>query len=410
MDSHKSRDGEGFKGITQIDDWRASMPWAKSGLILTTGNFKFIAELDRYRPLGYKIFSPTKASADLEINRAAGMEAMKKVGIEIPPYTMFDTLEAAAKFARKSDDAFVFKTMGDEADKSLTYVSKDPADMTGWIEQKIARGMRLKGPCMLQEKIDMLCEFGVSGWMGPEGFLRDKWQIAFEHKKLMNGEIGPATGEQGTVTQYQANEKLATDCLLPMEDIARKLGHCGDFAVNVGIDKKGRAWPFEFTCRLGWPAFYLQTASHKGDPAQWMLDLLNGKDSLKVANDVCMGVVCAQPPYPLEKFKPEEVEGNPISGLDTVWQDIHPAMMMIGKGPVMKGGKVVDAPTYQTTGPYVLVATGLGKTIEAAKKSVYETIDEISFPNMMLRTDIGDKVTKAIPDLHKHGYALGMEA
>ena len=65
------------------------------------------------------------ASARLEINRAAGMEAMQAVGIDIPPYTTFNSLEGAEAFARKSDRAWVFKPMGVEEDKSLTYVSKD---------------------------------------------------------------------------------------------------------------------------------------------------------------------------------------------------------------------------------------------------------------------------------------------
>ncbi len=410
VDAHKSRDGEGFKGVKMVNDWRTSMPWAKGGLVITTGNCKFLADLDRFRALGYKIFSPTRASALMEIDRAAGMDAMKKAGIELPPYKMFDSLQAAAAHARKADQSYVFKTMGDEADKSLSYVSKDPADMVGWIQQKIARGMVLKGPCMLQEKIDMVAEFGVSAWMGPQGFLPNKWQIAFEHKKLMDHDIGPNTGEQGTVCQYVKSEKLAEECLAPLEKVFQKLGHRGDTAVNVGIDSKGKAWPFEFTMRLGWPAFYLQVASHKGDPAQWMLDLLNGHDTLNVDRRTCVGVVCAQPPYPSEKFKPEEVEGNPISGLDDVWEHVHPAMMMIGKGPVMDGKKVIDGPMYQTTGPYVLVATGLGETVEKAKEAVYETVKSVSFPNKMHRTDIGDKVIKALPDLHKAGYAKGMKA
>jgi phosphoribosylamine--glycine ligase len=409
MDQKKSRDGEGFKGITRVADWRPHMAWAREGLILNTGNCKYLMELDRYRELGFPIFGPSQKSAELEIKRSAGMDLLKKAGIDLPPYKMFNSLEEAAAHARKSSDAFVFKTMGDECDKSLTYVSKDPADMVGWIEQKIARGLKLRGQCMLQEKIDMLCEFGVSGWFGKEGFLEDKWQICFEHKKLMNGEIGPATGEQGTVVQYAETDLLAEECLIPLEAALRKLGHRGDTAINAGIDRKGKAWPFEFTMRLGYPCFFLQLASHKGDPVQWMKDALSGKDSLEVSREVCTGVVLAQPPYPSEKYSSDEVEGNPISGMDDVWEDVHPCGVMIGKGPVMDGGKVAEKPMYQTTSPYVLVATGLGQNVAASKKSVYNVIDRISFPNMMFRTDIGDKVRDALPGLHRHGYALTMK-
>lgn len=386
------------------------MPWARDGLIVTTGNWRFMGELDRYRDLGYRIFAPTVKSAELEIQRGAGMDAMKAAGIEIPPYETFASLEDAERFARKSDRGWVFKTMGDEADKSLSYVAADPADLVGWIRQKIARGMVLKGPCMLQEKIEMLAELGVSGWCGPDGFLPDKWQICFEHKKLMDGEIGPNTGEQGTVCQYVETDKLADECLKPMEPILRALGHRGDFAVGVGIDTAGRAWPFEFTCRLGWPAFFIQVASHKGDPAKWMRDLLDGKDSLRVSQDVAIGVVCAQPMYPYGKSPPELVEGNPISGLDAVMDDIHLVSVMLGKGPRMTDeGKVALGEAYLTTAEYVLAATGLGKTIEKARERVYRTVDAFTFPNKIYRTDIGLKLEKPLPKLHRFGYAREME-
>ena len=257
IDADKSRDGEGFEGVDVVEDWHDHMDWAKSGLILNTGNHKFLNELDEYREEGYPIFGPSKASAALEIKRSSGMDLLKKIGVDLPPYQMFNSLEDAARFARKSDQAWVFKTMGDEADKSLAYVSKSPADMAGWIEQKIAKGMKLKGPCMLQEKIDMLCDYGLGGWMGPEGFLKDRWEVSFEHKKLMNDEKGPNTGEQGTVSQRVEKDPLV-DILLALEPHLIKLKHIGDFSIGCGIDKKGKAWPFEFTVRMGYPAWFLQ--------------------------------------------------------------------------------------------------------------------------------------------------------
>jgi hypothetical protein len=63
-------------------------------------------------------------------------------------------------------------------------VSKDLADMVGWLRRQIKLGKVLKGPAMLQEKVERLDELGVSGWMGPDGFLPDKWQVCVEHKPL----------------------------------------------------------------------------------------------------------------------------------------------------------------------------------------------------------------------------------
>lgn len=405
-----TRYAEGFKDFTLIDDWKASMPWAKDGLILVTSNNRYITELDRYREFGYRnIFGPTAASAKLEIDRKAGMDAYRAIGVDLPPFHTFNGLEEAEAFVRKSDRAWVHKPLGDEEDKSLTYVSSDPADMVGWLRRQINLGKKTKGQVMLQEKVERLAELGVSGWMGPDGFLPGRYQVCHEHKPLMSGDIGPATGEQGTVTSYSDVDKLAEEMLLPMEPILRTLGHRGDFSIGAMVDVSGKAWPLEFTARCGYPAWWIQAASHKGDPVKWMRDLLDGKDSLKVSFDVAIGVVMAQPHYPFETSSPEQVEGVPIQGVAEVLSDVHLVEVMMGKGPIMEGGKVVERPTYQTAGEYVLVATGLGKTVQAAREAVYDTVGQIKYPNRMYRNDIGSRLETELPKLHKFGYARNIK-
>ena len=139
-----------------------------------------------------------------------------------------------------------------------------------------------------------------------------------------------------------------------------------------------------------------------------MAALLDGKDALRVSYDVAIGVVLAQPRYPYNASPPELVEGNPISGIEEVYDDFHCASVMLGKGPKMEGDKIVDGQVYMTTGELVGCATALGKTIERARTKVYRTIDQINYPNMMFRRDIGEKVIDALPALHRFGYARDM--
>lgn len=404
--------GTGFKQFKMVDDYRSHMAWAKEGLIYLTGNSRYLTDLDRYRTdFGFtNIFGPTVASARLEIDRSAGMDAIRSIGLDVPPFETFKSLEDAAEFAKKSDRVYVFKPAGDEPDKSLTYVSKDQADMVGWIRRQIDLGKKLKDQCLLQEKIDKLVEIGVSGWMGPEGFIRDKLQICFEHKSLGNDETGPATGEMANVSQYVDTDKLADEMLLPLEPILRTLGHRGDTAIGAMIDTKGKAHFLEFTMRTGHPACWIQAASHRGDPVSWMVDLMAGKDSLKVSNDVAIGVILAQPNHPYANAVPAHVEGVPIRGIEDVLPDIHLVEAMMGKGPVMEDGKVIERPTFQTAGEYVAVATSLGKTIEKARKKVYAVAKAVHWPDKIMRTDAGLKVIKALPALKRHGYALDLEA
>lgn len=382
------------------------MSWARDGLVLTTGNCKFTRELDRYKEMGWPIFGPTYKSAQLEIERGIGMEALKAAGIDVPHYETFDSLQSAMKFARKSDKCWVFKPLGSTDDKSLTFVSCDPAEMVGWLERQIKRGMKINGQCMLQEKIDMCCEIGIAGYFGPQGFLQGKYELSWEHKKIMNGEIGPNCGEAGTVCQYVEKDPLVDNVLLPMENYLLKAGHTGDFAVGCGVDKKGKVWPFEFTSRLGWPDAFIRTAMHRGDPVKWMKDLLGGEDTLKCKYDAAIGVVMAQPNFPYSNAPRDKVEGNPISGLDDEDDAFHPIGVMLGKGPKMEGGNVTDGVIPMTTNEYVLCVTGTGKSVSEAQKNVYKNVDKIAFPDAIYRSDIGDKVIDCLDEVHSFGIAL----
>jgi phosphoribosylamine--glycine ligase len=390
-----------------VNDWREHMAWAKSGLVLLTSNNRYVAELERYRDFGFEqtIFAPSVASAALEIERAAGMRLIESIGANLPPYQTFNTLDEVEAFALKTDKCWVFKPAGSEEDKSATYVSKDPADLVGWIRRKKKAGTKFKGELMLQERVERLCELGISGWMGPEGFLPDKLQLCWEHKPLLSGDIGPATGEMGSSTAYCETDPLFVDFLKPLETTLRALNHRGDTSVNCIIDNKGKAWFLEFTMRLGYPCFWLQIASHRGDPIQWMKDLLLGKDSLKVSYDPAAVVVMARPDFPYDERPPAASEGIPIRGAEAVLSDLHLVEAMMGTGPTMDGGKVVDGPTYQTAGTYVAVATALGKTVSKAREKVYKVVDQVSWPDRIYRDDIGCKVIKSLPALRKFGYA-----
>jgi len=404
------KDGNGFPGLTISSDLKGSIKWAgKDGLIITTANCKYLDELDRWREFGYPVFGPTKASAKLEIDRAAGMEVMKQHGMNIPVYHEFNSMKEALAFAWKADRCFVFKPLGDCDDKSLTFVPKDPGQLVEWLENKIKKGAVIKGKCMLQEKIDgMVCEVGIAGFMGRDGFLEDKFEISFEHKKLCSGDYGPSTGEQGTVIQIVKDGKLV-DILKSFETHLRALGHTGDVAINGAIDKKGEYWPFEWTARAGWPDDPIRRSLHKTDEVTWMKAALDGRDELKVSYDCAIGVVCAQRPYPFGDGTPDEVEGKPIYGVDEVADNIHFMQVMMSTGAVWDGKKTKTGPLPRTTGPYILVATGQGKTVTDAHKDVMRVVDSICFADMIVRDDIGMGLQDKLPKLHNLGYCKEIE-
>lgn len=398
----KFYEGTGFPGVEVVSAWKPHMNWAKHGVILNMYNDKAMHELDKYRAFGFPVFGPTYASAQLEIDRKLGMQAFKDAGIEVAPYKTFTSLADAEAYAWKAQDRLVFKVMGNETDKSLSYCSHSPADMVDVLQQWQRQGMKLKGECMLQEFVEGI-EMGVSGWMGPQGFCEEKWNENFEFKKLMSGEYGPSTGEMGSCLKYCKISKLADEMLRPLEKTLLKLGHRGDFDMNVIIPKSGTPMPCEPTVRFGYPAWQIMTACHKGDPVLWMADLLKGKDTLEVSYEVALGILMAQPPFP--KDGDQKAIGTLISGIEEVWDHVSPWQMMLDKGPVMKDGKVTTGAVYRATGEYVCVVHALGQDVHDVIPQAYETVSRIKFKNRMVRDDVGKKLEHQLPKLHALGYA-----
>lgn len=394
--------GEGFGNIARVPNWLASAKWAD--LIVPTGNHEFMPKLDYLRKQGLRVFGPSNQSANLEIERARGMEFFKDCGIEIPPYQQFNSLAEAEAHVRKHEERFVFKTLGDEEDKSLSYVGKTPADMIARLQRWQRLGMSPKGPVMLQQFVEGV-EIGVSRWMGTGGWL-GAYNENFEFKKLLSGNCGPNCGEAGTVMKYCDDSLLGDEVLAPLEDALRKIGHLGDVDVNCIVDDKGHAWPLEFTMRLGWPAFNLQLASHRGDPVQWMADACDGKDTLETHKSIVCGVVVAQPDYPYSKLTQAKTTDIPIYGVTAKNQSyLYPQSVKMAKLPDMEGAGVVERKIWATTGDYVLVAVGMGKTVVRAATRAYDTVRELHIPDMIYRDDIGEKLAEEIPKLQAHGYA-----
>ena len=208
--------GDGFKGIEKVQNWVPHAKWAD--LIIQTSNDKYLEKLDWFRKQGFPVFGPTPASAKLEISRGDGMKMLEKVGIETAPYKIFKSMDLAKKHVEKTEERFVFKTLGDNEDKSLSYVSKNPADLVGWMERIIARGDQPIGDVMLQTFIKGI-ELGVSRFMGHDGWV-GQYNESFEHKKLMPGNFGPNTGEMGTIDYFTPESKIGNETLGKLEHLA----------------------------------------------------------------------------------------------------------------------------------------------------------------------------------------------
>lgn len=397
--------GKGFVDV--VRDPREWFRW--SNLIVNCDNSVYLRDLDAHRKTGGKVISACQETALWEIDREVGQKIMEKAGIPTLKSTPFTDYDAAIAHVSKTMKRYVSKPTGSfEKDKSLSYVSSGPDDMV-FMLQRWKKLNKLKTPFILQEFVPGV-EMGVAGWFGPGGW-NEGWEENFEFKKFMNDDLGPATGEQGTIARYTKTSKLARKVLQPLTPILEKMGYCGDIDVNCIIDEKGQPWPLEFTTRLGWPAFNLQVALCQGDVTQWLMDLASGIDSRQMTMEkVACGVVMSIPDYPYSHATGKEVCGIPIYGISPgLWKHLHPCEMALQDAPVSIEGKIVTMPMPVSAGDYVLVMTAVADTVKDAALTCYRRLGRLTMPcSPMWRSDIGKKLVKQLPKIQAQGYATGL--
>ena len=402
MPTHRKPNPVGDGLVVKVLEWEKWMAWAD--LIILSDNCSYVTALEPFFTQGYPIFGCNRQGAELELDRGVGQEVFKKHGMKVLPYEIFTNYDKAIAYVKKENRPLVSKPWGGSSHKELSFVAKRADDLIYKLQHWKEEGT-IKGQFMLQEKVDGI-EMAVGGWFGKKGWGRYVCEN-FEEKCLLNEGLGGNTGEQGTILHYTKSSKLFKKVLEPLEDHLLSLGYIGYADVNCIIDEKGIPWPLEFTMRFGDPTQVIQQALHEGDPVEWMLDLIEGKDTLKVKDDIAVGVLVTHGDYPHSKMTGKMVEGVPIRGLDEVKsENIHFCNVMLDVAP--EDGEDVAMPV--TAGDYVLVTTGIGPTVRAAQRGAYKAAWAIDFPsNRGFRTDIGDRLKDTLPLLHKMGYAKEVE-
>jgi phosphoribosylamine--glycine ligase len=391
--------------VQKVQHWEQHMNWAD--LVFLPDNAVYMADLDKWRQRGYPIYGANSFTAQWELNRQVGMDVLKAHGVPLIEGETFTSYDKAIAYVKANMGRYVSKPFGD-ADRSLSYVSKGPADMVYMLEKWKKTGKHV--PAFIMQKFQPGIEMAVGAWVGPAGFA-SPWCENFEHKKLMNDDKGPNTGEMGTVVTYTEKSKLADKVLKPLEDYLVRSGHIGFVDVAVIIDDKGNPWPLEFTMRPGWPIFNIQQQLHRST-AKWMLESLNGSSIWTnfLSGLAATGVVLAIPDFPYNKLSRKEVSGTPIYNLDAVSSHIHPCELKAAKVPVERGNKIVEEMHLVSAGAYLLIAAAAAPTVDASREQAYKALDSLSVPNSPIyRTDIGKRLSSQLPKLQKMGYATSLK-
>ncbi len=383
---------DGF--VEKTDDWESLKDWAD---VIVFDDIGFGGAAERLRKEGKAVVGGTTASDRLEIDRDFGQEQLKNVGLQTVPSWEFTTFDDAIKLVKEDPGRYVVKPSGkaqEEKVLSLVGQEEDGLDVVAVLEHyKNVWSSKIKS--FQVQKFVSGVEVAIGAFFNGQDFILPTC-VNFEHKRMFNEEIGPSTGEMGTLMFWSERTRLYEETLVKFKPLLAEMGFVGYFDINCIVNARG-IYPLEITPRFGYPTINIQM---EGVTSRWgdlLHALANGQQfSLRTQRGFQIGVVVAVPPYPFS---------DPAA-----YRRYSEDAVIIFKKAMTSGihhgdAKLVDE-DWRLAGNsgYALVVTGSGATVEDARKETYNRVRNVIIPNMFYRTDIGERWHRDADLLQTWGY------
>jgi phosphoribosylamine--glycine ligase len=210
-----------------------------------------------------------------------------------------------------------------------------------------------------------------------------------DHKTVLDGDRGPMTGGMGAIsptpviddaTLMRVHQEVFVPTVRRMAELGRPFR--GLLYAGLMITRDGPR-VLEFNCRFGDPETQPLLARWEGDLAEALLAVAEGRaPGVAFAADAACCVVLAARGYP---GTPER--GATIAGLDEAAG--LPGVQVFHAGTRRDGDRVL------TAGGRVLGVTGVGATLDEARRRAYDGVERVRFDGMHFRRDIGARPARA---------------
>ena len=383
---------DGF--LEKTSDWESLKDWAD---VIVFDDIGFGGTAERLRKEGKAVVGGTVASDRLEVDRDFGHEQLRKAGLQTVPSWDFTTFDDAIKFVEENPGRYVVKPSGKaQEEKVLSFVGQeeDGLDIVAILERyKKTWSARIKS-FQIQKFVSGV-EVAVGAFFNGRDFILPAC-INFEHKRMFNGEIGPSTGEMGTLMFWSERTRLFDETLVKFRSLLAEMDFVGYFDINCIANPRG-IYPLEITPRFGYPTINIQIEGILSRWSDFLYALAKRQPfALRTQRGFQIGVVVAVPPYPFS---------DPAA-----YRRYSEDAVIIFKKPMSSGihhgdAKLVEG-DWRLAGNsgYALVATGSGPTVEDARKETYNRVRNVIIPNMFYRTDIGERWHRDGDLLQTWGY------
>ena len=341
--------------------------------------------VDEFQKDALKIYGPSAATAQLEGSKAFAKEFMQKHGIPTGAYAVFTDYKSAENYISSQSFPLVIKADGLAAGKGVV-IAKHLDEALQCAKQM------LSGSSFGEAGHRIVVEEFIEGEEASFICMVDGEHVlplasSQDHKARDEGDTGPNTGGMGAyspapIVDESMHEKILAQVIHPVVQGFAKQGtpFVGFLYAGLMIDKNRNPYVLEYNCRFGDPETQPILMRMQSDFAELCLAGVNKQlhqHTIEWDNRAALGVVLAAGGYPENYQKGDTIEG--LDNQDTATQKVFHA------GTKLQDGHVV------TNGGRVLCATALGDDIASAQQDAYALVNNISWPNMFYRKDIGYK-------------------
>jgi phosphoribosylamine--glycine ligase len=338
--------------------------------------------VDRLLAAGIRAFGPTASAARLESSKGFAKDFMRRHGIPAAASETFDDFETACAWVRRQVFPLVVKADGLALGKGVTIAPDYAAAERALAGALIHGDFGEAGRKVVVEQFLRGREVSVHALVDGRSWLL--FPDARDHKRALDGDLGPNTGGMGTLSP-SGRVDAALRLRIEQEILAPFLRGLE----RDGLDFRGMVFPglmltaegpkvLEFNARFGDPETQVLLPRLRSD----LLDLLEATVDRRLAEvradwderTACC-VVMTSGGYP-----GSYATGHPILGCA---EAADGGALVFHAGTKFHDGRVV------TSGGRVLGITALGDTPAAAVAASYGGVRRIRFDKAAWRNDIG---------------------
>lgn len=341
--------------------------------------------VDIFKEKGLNIFGPSKKASKLEGSKIFMKNFLKKYNIPTAQYIETSSATEGYNFIDKLKLPIVIKADGLCAGKGVI-ISQTYDEAKNTVKNMLSGEMfgEAGKKIVIEEFLDgyELSIFAICD--------EDNYKIlpaVQDHKKLLNGDLGPNTGGMGAysptlLVNDAIYEQVDKNIIIPTLAGMKNNNSPFQGVLFIGlmiVDKK--AIVLEYNIRFGDPECEVIMPLIKSSVFDMFYKASTGNLSelnIQFEKKYAVGVVLASKKYPYSSSKDTEIIIDQILHDNLLKSESH-----ISFAGVKKENNILYA-----SGGRVLVAVGVGNSLEEAKDKAYLLIGQIHFAGKQCRTDI----------------------